>query len=195
MLFTRTWSTWTVLTIGAYLGGSMCLVPGCLDYQKAGNTVPITKAITETMKNPQTMAIPGELMGPEFAGKTFHLASVPAKNVHIDLYYPDGTPKMVLRSELSENIERLFAGALGLNEMAYNAGNVERQLFYSNLEKYVTLALKYAADNRVAPSPTNSSPITMPANVQADLWALLQLPADQREAKIAELINKYGGGQ
>lgn len=107
-----------------------CLMnTGCMGYMKAGPTGPITSDVTKFLSTPtQPMTIPGSAIGPEYSGSTFTITPRNGTNVTIEKWdNVTGIKTFSLTSEYASNIERIYAGSLGLNESAYNEAGNERQ--------------------------------------------------------------------
>lgn len=159
-----------------------CLNSACIGYAKAGPTVPIVQAITETMKTPSPMSVPLDHLGSDWKGKTLQVSTLPNKDVHITITKQgDGSVEFEYTSTMSDGIVKLFAGAMGLNEAAYTEAGRERE-FADKLADKMFDRLMVIID-KLSPSSPQTPPASAAPSPVAGILGKLPSPEEINDLK------------
>ena len=108
-----------------------------------------------------THSIPGEALGPEFAGKTFVISGGPDRNLKLRLYYPDGQMKTDLDVSRGDVLNAIQSAVFGIERgRAENFGIVAAALV-TEIQRLSTTVLEIqtqlsAARTAAASAPTSS---------------------------------------
>lgn len=175
------WYVWFIGILAILLGTGTV---GCASWKATDNTKALDY-ITRGEEHPQQMTVPGELLGPQYAGKVFVLASTPGKDVELIIWNPDGTKHLELRSSRSATLDKLFAGALGLNQAAFDEGGKE----WSRAFELIQFIVSTAKSAGYLTPPTVNVPSGNPAGGTVGFDAKLQALVD----RLASIERALGG--
>lgn len=149
---------WALLLVAMYVA---LATVGCGGGYKTTNTTMALDYMTRGEQSQGAHRVPAKLLDPSLDGD-FVIATQPGKDSDVDLWYPDGTHHLSVKTKRSIVLEALFAGAMGLDAQHYLENAAQREFFSSQMDKLIDFVdRRFPVTAPAAPTVTTLERATM----------------------------------